>query len=151
MLKGSNGFGGRRYQIAAAALTYAAVSLAAIPVYISHAMKEKPVTAPAAQVQQQPDQSSNSDNSAEPPDLQSGATAKPGENHPASNAAPKKEEEKMGAGKALGLLVLIGLASPFLELADPFHGLIGLFILFIGMQIAWKMTGRPKLVIDGPF
>jgi len=58
----------------------------------------------------------------------------------------------MGLGKALGALLLIGLASPFLGLAaGGFQGLIGLFILFIGMQIAWKMTGRPTLAIDGPF
>ena len=39
--KGSNGVGGRRYQIAAVALTYAAVSLSAIPLGISYMMKEK--------------------------------------------------------------------------------------------------------------
>src|SRR5689334_22620557 len=35
MMKGSNGFGGRKFQITAALLTYSAVSLAAIPVMIS--------------------------------------------------------------------------------------------------------------------
>lgn len=34
MMKGSNGAGGRRYQVLAAALTYAAVSMAAIPIWI---------------------------------------------------------------------------------------------------------------------
>jgi hypothetical protein len=34
MMKGSNGVGGRPYQIAAALLTYAAVSMAAIPIWI---------------------------------------------------------------------------------------------------------------------
>lgn len=34
MMKGSNGVGGRRYQIAAMALTYGAISLAAIPIRI---------------------------------------------------------------------------------------------------------------------
>jgi hypothetical protein len=37
MMKGSNGVGGRRYQIAAALLTYAAVSMAAIPIWIHFA------------------------------------------------------------------------------------------------------------------
>src|SRR5882672_8678457 len=37
MMKGSNGVGGRRYQIAAAVLTYAAVSMAAIPIWIHFA------------------------------------------------------------------------------------------------------------------
>src|SRR5438132_9012468 len=38
---GSRGIGGRRYQVAAAALTYAAVSMAAIPLYFSQAIKEQ--------------------------------------------------------------------------------------------------------------
>jgi len=37
MMKGSNGVGGRPYQIAAALLTYAAVSMAAIPIWIHFA------------------------------------------------------------------------------------------------------------------
>ncbi len=38
---GSKGMGGRRYQIAAVLLTYAAVSLAAIPIWISIVSKER--------------------------------------------------------------------------------------------------------------
>jgi len=41
---GSCGIGGRRYQVAAAALTYAAVSMAAIPIYVSQAIKQEPKT-----------------------------------------------------------------------------------------------------------
>src|SRR2546430_7688462 len=41
MMKGSNGVGGRRYQIAALILTYAAVSMAAIPIGISQILQEK--------------------------------------------------------------------------------------------------------------
>jgi hypothetical protein len=37
MMKGSNGVGGRRYQVAAALLTYAAVSMAEIPIWIHFA------------------------------------------------------------------------------------------------------------------
>ncbi len=64
-------------------------------------------------------------------------------------AEPKKPS--MGLGAALGLAVLIGLASPFLELQDPFHGIIGLIILFVGMRIAWRLTAGVKLDILGPF
>jgi uncharacterized membrane protein len=52
---------------------------------------------------------------------------------------------------AIGLLALLGLASPFLELQDPFHGLIGLVILFVGIRFAWQQTGAPKIDIVGPF
>ena len=57
----------------------------------------------------------------------------------------------MGLGAAVGLMVLVGLASPFLELQDPFHGIIGLVILFVGIRIAWKLTAGVKVDILGPF
>lgn len=38
---GSGGIGGRRYQIAAAVLTYAAVSMAAVPIGVSQAVKAR--------------------------------------------------------------------------------------------------------------
>jgi hypothetical protein len=49
------------------------------------------------------------------------------------------------------LLTLLGLASPFLELQDPFHGAIGLVILFVGMRFAWQQTGARKIDVVGPF
>ena len=58
----------------------------------------------------------------------------------------------MSVGKAVLTLVGIGLASPFLELQDPMHGIIGLAILFFGLQIAWRITaGVPALEVLGPF
>jgi hypothetical protein len=57
----------------------------------------------------------------------------------------------MNLFKALGVLALIGLASPFLELQDPFHGIIGLVILFVGIRFAWQQTAAPKIDIVGPF
>ncbi len=50
----------------------------------------------------------------------------------------------------VGVLVMIGLASPFLEMSDPMHGIIGLIILLVGLQIAWKITAARKLDIVGP-
>jgi hypothetical protein len=53
---------------------------------------------------------------------------------------------------AIVQLAFIGLASPFLDLAsDPFHGLIGLVILFVGLKIAWQITAGSELQITGPF
>ena len=50
--------------------------------------------------------------------------------------------------KALGVLALIGLASPFLELTEnTLSGIIGLVILAVGIQIAWKMTAGKQLDI----
>jgi hypothetical protein len=49
------------------------------------------------------------------------------------------------------MLVLIGLASPFLELQDPLHGMIGLVILFVGIRIAWQLAQGTSIQILGPF
>jgi hypothetical protein len=49
------------------------------------------------------------------------------------------------------MVALLGLASPFLELQNLFHGLIGLVILFVGIRIAWQLTAGPKLEVLGPF
>jgi hypothetical protein len=131
MMKGSNGRGGRRYQITAALLTYAAVSMAAVPVLIHYARKHQPQ---ASQQQQLADENRQ---------LQNEFERKPEGSPPAKPA--------MTPGKALLTLAFLGLASPFLELADPFHGLIGLFILFIGIRIAWQTTRQNFPSRDGPF
>jgi hypothetical protein len=57
----------------------------------------------------------------------------------------------MGLLMGIGILLGIGLASPFLALSDPVHGVIGLVILFVGMNIAWRMTAGTKRLIDGPY
>ena len=57
---------------------------------------------------------------------------------------------KMSFARAVGMLTLLGLASPFLELADPAHGIIGLIILFVGIRIAWKITAASQANLSGP-
>lgn len=59
-------------------------------------------------------------------------------------------QPKMHPLKALGVLTLIGLASPFLDLANPAHGLISLIILFVGIRIAWRLTAGRTVNIVGP-
>jgi len=138
MRMGSRGIGGRRYQIAAVILTYAAVSMSAIPIGISQYAKEKKNPPPAAQVQKSPSLAPESENSSADPDSTQTAAAKPA-------------KAKMGLGAALIGLAVVGLASPFLELQDPFHGVIGLVILLVGIRIAWQLTASPKIEILGPF
>jgi hypothetical protein len=36
-------------------------------------------------------------------------------------------------------------------LTDGFSGLISLFIIFIGLRQAWKLTGRSEILLMGPF
>jgi len=140
MRAGSRGIGGLRYQVAAAAFTYAAVALAAIPVYFSQISKDKAARPP--QVKTAPANPGVPADDAERDD--SGPSR--GTATPAQEAKPR-----VNPFKALGLLTLLGLASPFLELQDPFHGAIGLVILFVGMRFAWQQTGTPKIDVVGPF
>jgi len=57
---------------------------------------------------------------------------------------------KPAFAKAVGTLALIGLVSPFLGLANPMQGVIGLIILFVGIRIAWRMTAGRQVSILGP-
>lgn len=139
MRTGSKGVGGRRYQIAAALFTYAAVSMAAIPIYFSQISKEKAAKPP--QVKTAPANPGAADDSEADDSASSSGGATP----------TRAAQPKMNFFTALGLLALIGLASPFLELQDPFHGAIGLIILFVGIRFAWQQTGAPKIDIVGPF
>lgn len=125
---GSRGAGGRKYQITAVLLTYAAVSLAAVPVYISAYAKAG--KAHQAQEQQQ---------------------AGDGGQDASEQSAPGSKPQ-MTFGAALLQLALVGLASPFLELTgDPVHGLIGLIILAVGIRIAWRLSAGSETQIYGPF
>jgi hypothetical protein len=45
---------------------------------------------------------------------------------------------------------LIGIASPFLDLQNPTHGIIGLIILFVGLRFAWQFTAGRTLHVSGP-
>jgi hypothetical protein len=127
---GSQGAGGRKYQITAAVLTYAAVSLAAVPVAISQYTKMHKSQHPI-EVQQPADTGSDQ--------------------QPAEQPREQPRTPRMGLGSALSQLAIMGLASPFLELQDPFHGLIGLVILFVGIRIAWKLAAGTETQIFGPF
>jgi hypothetical protein len=140
MMKGSNGVGGRRYQIAAALLTYAAVSMAAVPIGI-HFADEGKQQRQAQQQKLEDEQRQLEQESGQRPSL--------------PERAPRAEKPQMSlanVGAWLGRLALIGLASPFLELSENgFWGAMGLLILFFGMRIAWRIArGRPFGVF-GPF
>jgi hypothetical protein len=139
ILKGSGGIGGRRYQIAAAVLTYAAVSMSAIPIGISQIVKNK-----SAQKQTQVKHVPSSEAA-----VSSAASPDSDTDDPAESS--QSGRPKMGVGAALGMLALTGLASPFLELQDPIHGGIGLIILLVGIRIAWQLTAQKPIDIVGPF
>jgi predicted lipid-binding transport protein (Tim44 family) len=138
---GSKGIGGRRYQVAAVVLTYAAVSLSAIPMGIAQILKDKKDKIVTSQ---QPAQNAPTENDAAGSESSAGTGSAPAAGAPTA-------KPRMSFGAAIGALLVAGLASPFLELADEPGGIIGLIILLVGMNIAWKMTAAPKLEILGPF
>lgn len=126
--KGSNGLGGMRYQIAAVALTYAAISISAIPIGISYALHHRPAAV-------------NRIASENP---------FPEDNQSRQSAAAPKQEIHLGA--LIGELLFMGLASPFLAFTGSVgSAALGLFILFIGLRIAWTLTKAHTLNVDGPY
>jgi hypothetical protein len=127
MMLGSKGIGGRKYQVVAVILTYAAVSMSAIPIAINFYLSERKSHPPARVLQQVP-----SDR---------------GVNQPAGQ--PKQQ---ISFGAALFQLALLGLASPFLNFVGGISGMIGLIILMVGIRIAWKIAeGKSEQMIYGPF
>lgn len=131
MMMGSKGLGGRKYQIVAVLLTYAAVSTAAIPIWYYQLSREHHPKTTQEQLQDEQHQF---------------------EQESGQQSAPV-EKPRPSVGAVIVTLLGLGLASPFLEVAaSPGWGLVGLVILFVGLQIAWKMTqGRPALGVEGPF
>ena len=63
----------------------------------------------------------------------------------------EQQEPKMSAGKAIFMLLLIAAAAPFLSLASGVSALITLFIIFIGLKQAWRITARSEILIMGPY
>ena len=119
----SNGMGGRPQQILAVLLTYFAISTSFVPVLIYDAAKH-------------PEQFRHSTSSA--------TSANQPED--SVNSSP----ERVSPARAIIMLVLILAAAPFLGLASV-SGWITLFIIFIGLQRAWKLTARPDILIMGPY
>jgi predicted lipid-binding transport protein (Tim44 family) len=145
---GSRGIGGQRYQIAAALLTYAAVSMASIPMGIAQYVKAKEARAASANSQAARDAYAT----AAPSDDASGVEAPPVRPAQTPPASPRRP---VNFGSLLGSLMLAGLASPFSDFwkNGPSIGVeIRLFILFIAIRIAWKMTEDSGAAhVLGPF
>jgi hypothetical protein len=151
MLKGSGGIGGRKYQVAALILTYMAVSMSAVPIGL-HALSKQQnegakveTSSTATQAAEQPT------DAAEPAeDSQAAETA---ETQPTAQEAKQQLAPSLAAFLAAILLLAgVGLISPFLGLTDGVSGVIGLVILFVGLNIAWRMTaGGEAPAIEGPY
>ena len=148
MKKGSGGVGGKRYQITAALLTYAAVSMAAVPVWINYAVEHRKEH---TQQVQKKSQLADEQRQLENESGQQNSTAEA----PDSKATkPEPQTPRPSRLQIFGHLALLGIGSPFLGLQESgptFGWLIGIFILSIGIRIAWRLTAGVKVAIYGPF
>jgi len=144
IMKGSGGVGGRRYQITAALLTYAAVSMSAVPIGIHYVNEHRREQKQQLSAKQQP---------ADPEFERQEQAANPNYvPQPASQPVPHAAPPSMAA--LLGKLALLGIASPLVEVWDTgpsFGWAIGLVILVVGIRIAWRITAGRSLEINGPF
>jgi hypothetical protein len=120
----SNGYGGRRQQILAVLLTYFAITTSYIPVILYHAATNPRVAQRGK---------------AETTDA------------PASSDAPAKTRPRMSLGAAALFLLVLTAVAPFLSLTSGVSAWISLFIIFIGLQYAWKLTARREIVLTGPY
>ncbi|MGH9643202.1 MAG: hypothetical protein ACRD3Q_12350 [Terriglobales bacterium] len=148
MIKGSGGVGGRRYQITAAVLTYAAVSMAAVPVWIHYAGEHR-----RAQ-QQKLEQKQKTAEEQRQFESEFGQTHQAPDARATSGPPAQPPSQKMSFGAAIGELALIGIASPFFEVwqgGPSVSWAIGIIILLVGIRIAWRMTAGRPLAIYGPF
>jgi hypothetical protein len=145
---GSRGVGGQRYQIAAVLLTYAAVSLASIPMGIAQYVKAKEARAASAKSQAARDAYPTAVPADEADEVES-PPIRP------AQAPPVPPRQPVNFGSLLGSLLLSGLASPFSDFwrNGPSLGVeIRLLILFIAIRIAWKMTEDSRAAhVLGPF
>ena len=134
MRKGSRGLGGRRYQIAAAALTYAAVAVAFVPMAMHELSGAK-----EGRARQSTEQRTEARQAA-------------GAEQSASRDTGRTPGSGPGFFVSLAMLLGIGLISPFLLFtASIGSALLNLFILFLGMRTAWRLAAGVTVLVEGPY
>jgi hypothetical protein len=119
---GCNGLGGRRCQILAVALTYFSITFSYVPVAIQQIRK-------TAQVNQG----------------QKSETAKDGP----TQAGPAPSLGGLVVG--IGYLTAIMMAAPFLNLSSGLGGILGIIIIGVGLQRAWRLTAGDPRPLTGPY
>jgi hypothetical protein len=131
--RGTGNRGGRRFQIMAVALTYLSIAMAYTPIAIKGAIDS--------------DQKAKS---AVVTGTDGGSAAAPG----SPNSVGKTDEKVTAGGFVVAIALMLGLcaALPVIVIFTSMPGgLISAAIMFFGMQQAWKMTGAPSLVVNGPY
>jgi hypothetical protein len=123
MRKGSEGFGGRRLQVAAVVLTYLSITGSYIPLMYGEMAKVEAKRLTAAN------------------------------NGETSQAATALKTITPQGRAIVTLILATGTSFlfPIFELAHPASGVIGLLILYFGLSRAWKETARDSRLLMGPY
>jgi hypothetical protein len=130
---GAGGRGGWAYQALAVGLTYFAIVSTYIPMIVKGLKEDPPAAAastPAAQA-----------TVAAEPATTDGAT-------PAASSSRSGPISLGGAALAVGALLLIAAAAPFLA---GIQNVLGILIISFGLYQAWKMNRRTVLAFTGPY
>ena len=131
--RGTGNRGGRRFQIMAVGLTYLSIAMAYTPLAIKGALDS--------------DQKAKSAVVADTNDRSVAVPRSP-------NNTDKADEKPTPGGFVVAIALLLGLcaALPVIVIFTSMPGgLLSAAIMFFGMQQAWKMTGIPSLVVNGPY
>jgi hypothetical protein len=67
-----------------------------------------------------------------------------------SSSAPRAARPRMRLATLALFLLVIAAVAPFVSLTSGVSAWISLFIIFIGLQYAWKLTARREILLTGP-
>lgn len=144
--KGANGRGGRRFQVLAIVLTYWAVGLAYMPIFMKASGKSERTRAAATSDSTARISSDSAAPSAVPVTKSSDSATT------ITAASSEAKKDKVNPALAILALFVYVFALPVIVItAGGASGLISAFIIAIGMRQAWRMTGAPALTISGPY
>jgi hypothetical protein len=68
-----------------------------------------------------------------------------------TTGAPADAHPSINFGSLALYLLMLAAVAPFMSLSSGFSGLISLFIIFIGLRQAWKLTERREILLMGPY
>ncbi len=140
--KATRGYGARRYQILAAALTYFAVGLAYMPLAFKGSTENGAASADSTRV------AASDTTMAATTDSVVSSVAKVSPATDSANASPTSSTSFI---KAVAALVFMVFALPVMVIVGSMpSGLLSALIIGFGIRHAWRMTAPPDLVFQGP-
>lgn len=151
---GTGGLGGRRCQIAAVALTYLAITMSYVPVTIYYMATGE---FDDAAIEETTDANGAPVAAAAAGEIPAAGAAEENAEAEAIVASERATEENTEPPSLLGWILVIGilaatmLFAPFLDLTSGIGGILGIVIIGIGLQQAWKHTARDDRALAGPF